>query len=145
MKNQHKEFDNKIIKYAYSKLNHLKNYTLKDVAEHSGVSYVHLNRLINDHKKSSDKINDKLCDLAEMTLTEKMKALSGQNFYASIAQEPSAEYEKRPDLNFCYEEAEKKNNIIDRLLDDTKTKSRQLDDLIKELQKLTDTIVKLSS
>jgi transcriptional regulator with XRE-family HTH domain len=138
-------FENQLVNYAIRKLFATKNMSLKEVSEALDVSYAHLNRLKNGHKRSTNKINDKLCDLAEMTLTEKMKALSGQNFYASMVQEPSPEYEKRPDLSFCYAEAEKKKNIIDRLLDDTKTKSRQLDDLIKELQKLTDTIVKLSS
>ena len=149
---------NQIFNVCLKKLTIKKRMTMQEIADALDVSYGHLNRVSNGHKKPSKILIDKISDLAALTTTERIKALSDTPIEFSRAEEGAALYEKPKIIEYLEQELEKKNKQIDnffdqqrktsgqldKILDDQRQKTEQADKLIAEIQKLTNLTIELS-
>jgi transcriptional regulator with XRE-family HTH domain len=117
-----------------------KGLTLEEVADLLNISRAHFSRMKNGHKKITPKILLQTRKLANYSAND---AIEEHLWGTNKAAEPKEKYQHNNNaLSELVTDTRHKRQIIDMLLSDQEKRTRQMDDIIKELQKVNDQLIK---
>jgi transcriptional regulator with XRE-family HTH domain len=132
------ENDNYIIKYCIQKMQEEHGWTMTDIANRLNVTIDYLSRMKNGRQKVGLKFRKKIMDLANVTAS----SITEQTSWApKTVHEPRADYGNKILIEDILTDARHKRSVIDKMMDDQKSRTEQMDKVIAELQRMNDLII----
>jgi transcriptional regulator with XRE-family HTH domain len=128
-----------LMNYCINKIQQEQGLTLKSIADRLEISQEYLSKLKNGHKKINYRMTKKIMDLAKVTAAS---ITAEVNFGSSQTQEPAPNYMPTPNIiQELLTDARHKRSVIDKMMDDQKSRTEQMDKVIAELQRMNDLII----